>query len=77
MRKVNLRSEQVQLLAYAEDVVAFVKEDSQVINLLKELAKLEHITSLGIKINKTKLICIEKVPKIQGKIPEALINILL
>eukprot|EP00924_Labyrinthula_sp_SR-Ha-C_P012671 snap_masked-scaffold_10-processed-gene-13.15-mRNA-1 protein AED:1.00 eAED:1.00 QI:0/-1/0/0/-1/1/1/0/68 len=65
MRKVNLRSEQVQILGYADDVVAFIKEDSQVINLLKELAKLEHITGLGIKINKIKFMYIEKVSRIQ------------
>eukprot|EP00924_Labyrinthula_sp_SR-Ha-C_P013319 snap_masked-scaffold_45-processed-gene-1.52-mRNA-1 protein AED:1.00 eAED:1.00 QI:0/-1/0/0/-1/1/1/0/111 len=61
-------------MAFTDDVVAFVKDDSQVTDLVQQLAKIEHSTGLGININQMKVMYMEKVPKIQEKIPDALIN---
>eukprot|EP00924_Labyrinthula_sp_SR-Ha-C_P008902 snap_masked-scaffold_2-processed-gene-5.28-mRNA-1 protein AED:1.00 eAED:1.00 QI:0/-1/0/0/-1/1/1/0/69 len=64
-------------MAFAADVAVFVKDDSKAVDLVQQLSKLEHITGLGININKMKIMCMETVPKTQEKVPDVLINRLL
>eukprot|EP00924_Labyrinthula_sp_SR-Ha-C_P004869 snap_masked-scaffold_1-processed-gene-14.18-mRNA-1 protein AED:1.00 eAED:1.00 QI:0/-1/0/0/-1/1/1/0/195 len=73
----QLRSSYNRYFAFADDVVVLCQRDDNIASFIKQLSKLEHVTSLEININKTKILLTDTAFNLASIIPDTDINNML